>query len=129
MPLAHVQQDGMEPYANRALRRVINDVPAFVSFDMNGCVEAYAPAVSTPSADEFTPLQTVETAFLAGQHEQVRLFEVVALNPFYDRDNQIARLVTIIITAYLTGVAGLLHNHCLQLPTPSRYNGGVMDGW
>ena len=40
----------------------------------------------------------------AGQKEAVRLFEIMELNPFYDRDNQTARPSTIII-AHLTGVA------------------------
>ena len=105
VPLAHVQKDGLEQYASRALRRATKDGPAFVSFDIDGCAEAYAPAVSAPSADGFTPRQAVEAAFLAGQNEAVRLFEVVELNPLYDRDNQTARLAATIITAYLTGVA------------------------
>ena len=79
-----------------------------MSFDIDGCAEAYAPAVSAPSADGFTPRQATEAAFLAGQNEAVRLFEVVELNPLYDRDNQTARLAATIITAYLTGVAGKL---------------------
>ncbi len=107
VPLAQVQQEGMALYASRALSRATQAGPAFVSFDIDGCAEAYAPAVSAPSADGFTPRQAVEAAFLAGQNEAVRLFEVVELNPHYDRDNQTARLAATIITAYLTGVAAL----------------------
>ena len=105
VPLAHVQQGGMELYASRALHRATKDGPAFVSFDIDACAEAFAPAVSAPSADGFTPRQAGEAAFLSGQNEAVRLFEVVELNPLYDRDNQTARLAATIITAYLTGVA------------------------
>ena len=105
VPLAHVQKDGVELFMSRALSRATNAGPAFVSFDIDGCAEAFAPGVSAPSADGFTPRQAVEAAFLAGQQEQVRLFEVVELNPHYDRDNQTARLAATIITAYLTGVA------------------------
>ena len=108
VPLAHVQQDGMERYTGRALSRATNEGPAFVSFDIDGCAEAYAPAVSAPSADGFTPRQATTAAFLAGKNEAVRLFEVVELNPLFDRDNQTARLAATIITAYLTGVAGTL---------------------
>lgn len=105
VPLAHVQKDGMALYARRALSRATQEGSAFVSFDIDGCAEAYAPAVSAPSADGFTPRQAVEAAFLAGQNKAVRLFEVVELNPLYDRDNQTARLAATIIAAYLTGVA------------------------
>ena len=108
VPLAHVQKDGVELYLSRALSRATKDGPAFVSFDLDGCAEAYAPAVSAPSADGFTPRQAVEAAFMSGQNEQVRLFEVVELNPHYDRDSQTARLAATIVTAYLTGVAAQL---------------------
>ncbi|MBF9237918.1 arginase family protein [Hymenobacter sp. BT683] len=107
VPLAHVQKDGVALYQTRALSRATKSGPAFVSFDIDGCAEAYAPAVSAPSADGFTPRQAVEAAFLAGNKDEVRLFEVVELNPLYDRDNQTARLAATIITAYLTGVAAL----------------------
>lgn len=105
VPLAHVQKDGLELYLSRALARATSAGPAFVSFDLDGCAEAYAPAVSAPSADGFTPRQAAEAGFLAGRHEGVRLFEVVELNPVYDRDHQTARLAATIIAAYLTGVA------------------------
>ena len=105
VPLAHVQKDGIGLYMSRALSRATREKPAFVSFDIDGCASAYAPAVSAPSADGFTPAQAVEAAFDAGRNEQVRLFEVVELNPVYDRDNQTARLGATIIAAFLTGVA------------------------
>ena len=108
VPLAHVQKDGMGLYLSRALSRATTAGPAFVSFDLDGCAEAFAPAVSAPSADGFTPRQAVEAAFMSGQQAQVRLFEVVELNPLFDRDNQTARLAATIVTAYLTGVAALL---------------------
>jgi formimidoylglutamase len=103
VPLAHVQADGIPEYLNRALRRF--NGPGFVSFDMDGCAEAYAPAVSAPSAEGFTPREATQAAFLAGRHAEVRLFEVVELNPVFDRDNQTARLAATIVTAFLTGLA------------------------
>ena len=105
MPLAHVQQEGMALYMTRALGRATLAGPAFVSFDLDSCAEAYAPGVSAPSTDGFTPRQAAEATFLAGQNAQVRLFEVVELNPVYDRDQQTARLAATLIVAFLTGVA------------------------
>ncbi|MBD2715255.1 arginase family protein [Microvirga sp. STR05] len=107
VPLAHVQAEGMPLYMSRALSRAATS-PAFVSFDVDGCAEAFAPAVSAPSADGFTPRQATEAAFLAGQKPEVRLFEVVEFNPIFDRDNQTARLAATIVAAYLTGVAASL---------------------
>ena len=110
VPLAHVQQDGMPEYMGRALRHATAEGPAFVSFDLDCCAEAYAPAVSAPSADGLTPRQAVEAAFLAGREPEVLLFELVELNPLFDRDNQTARLAASILTAYLTGVAAALES-------------------
>jgi len=105
VPLAHVQKDGVALYLSRALSRARQGGPAFVSFDLDGCAQAFAPAVSAPSADGFTPRQAMEAAFLAGKTAAVRLFEVVELNPVFDRDHQTARLAATIITAFLTGLA------------------------
>ncbi|QNH61060.1 arginase family protein [Hymenobacter sediminicola] len=107
VPLAHVQAEGMPLYMSRALSRAATS-QTFVSFDVDGCAEAFAPAVSAPSADGFTPRQATEAAFLAGQKSEVRLFEVVEFNPVFDRDNQTARLAATILAAYLTGVAASL---------------------
>ncbi|WP_400191473.1 arginase family protein [Hymenobacter sp. B81] len=106
VPLAHVQQDGMPLFMERALHRA--GAPAFVSFDIDAVAQAFAPAVSAPSSDGFTPRQAVEAAFLAGKHESVRLFEVVEFNPVYDRDAMTARLGATIVTAFLTGLAAAL---------------------
>ncbi|WP_044001695.1 arginase family protein [Hymenobacter swuensis] len=108
VPLAHVQQDGMPEYMTRALRHATAAGPAFVSFDMDSCAEAYAPAVSAPSADGLTPRQAAQAAFMAGKEPEVLLFELMELNPLFDRDNQTARLAATILTAYLTGVAASL---------------------
>lgn len=110
-PLAQVRKGGMEAAMLEALHQATATGPAFVSFDIDGVAEAYAPAVSAPSAEGFTPHQAVEAAFLAGEDPFVRLFEVVELNPVFDRDNQTARLAATIITAFLTGVASRLAKH------------------
>jgi formiminoglutamase/guanidinobutyrase len=116
VPLAHVQQDGMALYLSRALSRATAAGPAFVSFDLDGCAEAYAPAVSAPSADGLTPRQAAEAAFLAGKNESVRLFEVVELNPVFDRDNQTARLAATLIAAFLTGAASAVASRGASQP-------------
>jgi formiminoglutamase/guanidinobutyrase len=111
VPLVHVQKDGVALYLSRALSRATQAGPAFVSFDLDGCAQAFAPAVSAPSADGFTPRQAGEAAFLAGQTADVRLFEVVELNPLFDRDHQTARLAATIIAAFLTGLASTATSH------------------
>ncbi|AYA36845.1 hypothetical protein D3Y59_07110 [Hymenobacter oligotrophus] len=105
VPLAHVQKDGMALYMERAVRRAAAAGTAFVSFDTDAVAQAFAPAVSAPSADGLTPRQAVEAAFEAGRHAEVRLFEVVEFNPVFDRDFQTARLAATVVTAFLTGVA------------------------
>ncbi|RFP64665.1 hypothetical protein D0N36_12955 [Hymenobacter lapidiphilus] len=103
--LAQVQSDGMSGHMGRALARATAAGPAFVSFDIDCCAQAYAPGVSAPSADGLTPCQATEAAWLAGGAAGVRLFEVMELNPLFDRDQQTARLAATVVAAYLTGVA------------------------
>lgn len=105
LPLPQLRAQGVAAGFGAALATATAAGPAFVSFDIDGCASAYAPAVSAPSADGFWPAEATEMARLAGQHPAVRLFEVVELNPLFDRDNQTARLGATIVAAYLTGVA------------------------
>ena len=98
-------------WAQKLLGGIAPDHPLFVSFDLDCVASAYAPAVSAPSAEGLTPQEAMQAAFGAGRFageagQRVRLFEVVELNPLYDRDNQTARLGASIITAFLAGVAG-----------------------
>ena len=100
-------------WVHKLLRKVAQDTSAFVSFDLDSVASAYAPGVSAPSSDGMTPQDAALIAFAAGKYSSarqkpVRLFEVVELNPLYDRDNQTARLAAATITAFLTGVARAL---------------------
>ncbi|NVO84297.1 arginase family protein [Hymenobacter terrestris] len=108
VPLALLQAEGMPAHMGRALARATAAGPAFVSFDIDCCAQAYAPGVSAPSADGLTPRQATEAAWLAGSTAGVRLFEVMELNPLFDRDQQTARLAATVVAAYLTGVAAAL---------------------
>ncbi|WBA42414.1 hypothetical protein [Hymenobacter canadensis] len=75
------------------------------------------PAVELPEADvclvglplDFGTVleggRATEAAFLAGRQREVRLFEIMELNPVFYRDHQTARLAATVLTAYLTGVA------------------------
>ncbi|NVO32175.1 arginase family protein [Hymenobacter lapidiphilus] len=100
-------------WVSKLLQEVVRNRPVFVSFDIDCVASAYAPGVSAPSPLGLTPSNAVLAAFAAGKfrslsQQPVRLFEVVELNPFFDRDQQTARLAATIVAAYLTGVAASL---------------------
>ncbi|WP_345122879.1 formimidoylglutamase [Hymenobacter antarcticus] len=100
-------------WIHQLLKEVAQESPAFVSFDIDSVASAYAPGVSAPSSAGITPQDAILAAFAAGKftsilENPVRLFEVVELNPLYDRDNQTARLAATVITAFITGVAASL---------------------
>ncbi|QDA58847.1 arginase family protein [Hymenobacter jejuensis] len=123
--LADVFENGIEGYVEHALNRAVAaGGPVFVSLDLDSLAQAFAPGVSAPSSDGLTPRHAVQAAFLAGRHPAVRLFEVVELNPRYDRDNQTARLAATIVTAYLTGVAVAL----AKLPPLEHHHNRLAHG-
>jgi len=77
----------------------------FISIDMDVFAAAYAPGVSAPGTDGPTPTEMREIAYLAGIKSDVKLFEIMEMNPNYDLDNRTFRLAVVLLTAFLAGVA------------------------
>lgn len=76
---------------------------AFVSIDIDSVAQAFAPGSSAPNPDGLFPQDVLEIAYTAGTMPQVRLFEIMEVNPLYDQDNRTARLAANIILEFLTG--------------------------
>lgn len=77
----------------------------FVSFDLDGVAQAFAPGVSAPNPDGFTPREALAMARLAGREHSVRVFDIMELNPRFDLDGRTARLAAAILLAFLHGHA------------------------
>lgn len=77
----------------------------FVSFDLDAVAQAFAPGVSAPNPDGFTPRQVLEMARRAGRQPGVRVVDIMELNPAYDVDGRTARLAVAVFLSFLHGHA------------------------
>ncbi|HLV20375.1 MAG TPA: formimidoylglutamase [Polyangiaceae bacterium] len=76
----------------------------FVSIDLDVFAAADAPGVSAPGADGLRPREGRAIALSAGRAPQVRLFELMELNPHFDQDARTARLCALLLCAFFAGV-------------------------
>lgn len=77
----------------------------FVSLDLDGVAQAFAPGVSAPNPDGFTPREMLAMARRAGREPSVRLLDIMELNPRFDVDGRTARLAVALFLAFLHGHA------------------------
>jgi formiminoglutamase len=92
--------------------------PTMVSFDIDAVDQAWAPGVSAPATGGMTAELWLAAAFAAGKSLHAKSFELVELNPNYDRDGQTARLAALTVWNLLRGVA--LRGSTGASPTPPR---------
>jgi formiminoglutamase len=76
-----------------------------VSIDMDVVSQAFAPGVSAPTAGGITDRQLFEIAYQAGLHKLVRSFDLVEVNPTFDRDMQTVRLAAVALWWFTVGLA------------------------
>jgi formiminoglutamase len=76
-----------------------------VTFDMDAVDQSRAPGVSAPCANGLPSDLWLTAAYLAGRNEHVTSFDLSEVNPFYDRDNQTAKLGALTIWHFLLGLS------------------------
>jgi len=63
-----------------------------VSLDLDGVAQAFAPGVSAPQSEGFTPSEIIEMMEESGRNEKVISLGIFELNPLLDLDERTARL-------------------------------------
>jgi formimidoylglutamase len=63
-----------------------------VSLDLDAVAQAYAPGVSAPQAEGFTPTDVLEMMVVAARERKVRSLGIFELNPAHDLDDRTARV-------------------------------------
>lgn len=79
-------------YLENLSKRVENIV---ISLDLDAIQAAYAPGVSAPAAEGFTPSEILGMIEISAKNEKVCSFGIYELNPKYDIDNRTARLAAL----------------------------------
>lgn len=80
-----------------------------LSFDLDAVAEAYAPGVSAPQSEGFTPSQIFEIMEIAGAHPQVVSLGIFELNPLHDPAGATARLAATAMRHFLHSKSALGH--------------------
>lgn len=99
--LDEIRHDGFDVAWERTwpvLRATSN---VYVSLDMDGFASAFAPGVSAPSADGFTPWEVQEVLRHVAQSSHLIAFDVVETNPTFDVDGRTAKLAAAMIAAVI----------------------------
>ncbi len=89
----------------RAIHAAASSGRMHISLDLDGFSSAYAPGVSAPSADGFTPAEIASCLREAARRPSLTSFDVVELNPFFDVDGRTAKLAATMIMHVLCGLA------------------------
>lgn len=63
-----------------------------ISVDLDSVAEAFAPGVSAPQSEGFTPTELIEFCEIAGANEKVLSLGIFELNPLHDLGDRTARL-------------------------------------
>ncbi len=106
LTLGRVQELGAGPAFNQQLQQLETQAEAlFVSIDLDVFAAAYARGVSAPGVEGLTADEGRRIAFATGGHPQVRLFELMELNPLFDVDERTSRLTVMLMCAFLAGLA------------------------
>ncbi|MBK7413086.1 MAG: arginase family protein [Ignavibacteria bacterium] len=92
-------------YAHAALSQ-----RTYVSLDMDAFASAYAPGVSAPAADGFTPHEIASCLRTAAASGSLAAFDVVEVNPHFDVDGRTAKLAATMINEVLIGLAQRLRS-------------------
>lgn len=77
----------------QSLEKLARQVDAIVvSVDLDSVAEAFAPGVSAPQSEGFSPTELIEFCEIAGANEKVLSLGIFELNPLHDLGNRTARL-------------------------------------
>lgn len=84
------------PQFRQVLLKLAAAVDAIVlSLDLDSIQAAFAPGVSAPAPEGFTPSEVLQMLEMAGNEPKVSSLGIYELNPEFDQDNRTARLAAV----------------------------------
>jgi len=103
--LSQARRQGMGSVVEKALQIAgEGGDTVFCSIDLDVIAQAFAPGVSAPSPEGFTPEEATLAAYRFGLYPKTGYFDIMELNPNFDQDGRTARLATALILHFLAGV-------------------------
>jgi formiminoglutamase len=113
-------RDRLEPTFLRECDRLAADgCRLYVTLDSDVVRQADVPGVSAPNPLGLSGQEVADCAALAGECPAVASFDLVEINPVFDRDSQSARWAAAVLWHFLTGLARRSHQQT-ECPTAPR---------
>jgi len=102
--LSHIRNKNLS--AGQYFKQVLDQVGQhiFVSFDIDSISSADCPGVSAPAANGLSAQEALDICFAAGQHSNVKLFDLSEFNPLIE-EYRTGRLVAFMFYYFVLGVA------------------------
>jgi formimidoylglutamase len=88
---------------DRAFELALEGGAGFVSIDLDGLDQSVAPGVSAPNPLGLAVWHAAELAERAGEDPRVIHFDLMELNPLYDRDAHTARAAALLFLQFIAG--------------------------
>jgi formiminoglutamase len=105
MMLERIRQEGVEASWNAVTERTEHVGRYHITLDIDGFASAYAPGVSAPATNGFTPDEIGPLLRRSAIHHALTSFDVVEVSPPHDTDGRTSRLAAYMIMEVLAGLA------------------------
>jgi arginase family enzyme len=92
----------------QSLEKLARQVDVIViSLDLDSVAETFAPGVSAPQSEGFSPTELIEFCEIAGANEKVLSLGIFELNPLHDLGDRTARLAATCAFRYLVNARSI----------------------
>lgn len=105
LKLDYINKIGIERALDKAFKIAAKKTNATIfDIDIDSVQKRFAPGCSAPCTEGFTKKQILLAAFVAGKNKNVKLFNLMEVNPLYDVNNKTVKLAARLILSFIKGV-------------------------
>ena len=106
LKLDYINRIGIENALDKAFKIAAKNTNATIfDIDIDGVQKRFAPGCSAPCIKGFTKKQILLAAFIAGKNKNVKLFNLMEVNPLYDVNNKTVKLAAELIFNFIKGLS------------------------
>ncbi len=103
--LEYINKTSIDKALNKALSIAGKNTNAIMfDIDIDGIQKRFAPGCSAPCIEGFTKKQALEAAYIAGKNNDVKLFNLMEVNPLHDVNNKTVKLAAELILSFIKGL-------------------------
>lgn len=111
LKLDHINKIGLENAISKAFKIANKNTNATVfDIDIDGVQKRFAPGCSAPCTKGFTKKQILKSALIAGRNSDIKLFNLMEVNPLYDVNNKTVNLAAELLINFIKGITERKNN-------------------